>query len=537
MRYLISSIVLCLAVVCFADPESSETDIEIKVIVNVNDNADPSGLIEAIDKANEILKGAKITLEWHQTRPNESAGDPDGNGLSRDQRDDVRENGQEVLNDEVGAGKGIKIDLVNRVSGEDEGVLGVAVHRNPVVIVSPDSDPNEFGRTIAHEICHSLTISYDLYDPNDIERLMYGYSGSGTTLTDEEIDEIRRGARLRGVEALVIPEPVYQGSTTSGGGKSYVLNAFGAILDDFSDMEINGENPPYNPDMFGYADIREVTAFAPQLYIDDPIGSYGDVSIAIQSGNINPEIPPFFVDSFFDVFFQTPDGISLGHIAVNAQNFNVMQVQFFDGAGNPTPLPIDAQIITENEFMNVPHLELPANYTLLISAPSDIFQPMLANFEPVIINVVSHHIDQSQQPHIMIFDNTEMFDFAIETPKTRQNVAVSKHGGSIAVLANGFNPGEEVMVEVVDYDTRQILWQSDALSNPDGTIEHIVPEMPEGKYAVKVKGFAADPTTNQTSYANAVVVNCNEGVKPADLNGDCTVDMNDLRIFASNWLQ
>ena len=123
-----------------------------------------------------------------------STGDGNGNLTDAEGTAAVGE-GEQELNDTCGSGNGLKVNIADDVWVEKPSTNGWAIHRRPVVFTEPDSDPNVMGSTIAHEVCHSLTLGKDTYDPNDKDNIMYGYTSRGTSLTEEQIAEIRRAPK------------------------------------------------------------------------------------------------------------------------------------------------------------------------------------------------------------------------------------------------------------------------------------------------------------------------------------------------------
>ncbi|MHC4735566.1 MAG: hypothetical protein ACYTDW_14095, partial [Planctomycetota bacterium] len=249
---------------------------------------------EAIKKANEILKQAKIRLIVKKTNPDVNVGNGDGN-LTENEGDRAQKDGQTELDKVAGAGKGIKITIADDVWTEEPATNGWCIHGNPVVFVETD-DADTMGNVIAHEIIHSLTVSGHSTDSNDV---MYPYTPRGTDVRPSDVNEIRTSARTRGSSRWELPIPwPWLGPVALPIGVNYSIDGHGAILDAFSDLLIvDPMGLITNPDdpSIQYADLREIVIFA-----DEPFDPLSTVTLQIQLGG-----PPavFPVESFFDVYF------------------------------------------------------------------------------------------------------------------------------------------------------------------------------------------------------------------------------------------
>ncbi|MHC4544275.1 MAG: hypothetical protein ACYSYL_07060, partial [Planctomycetota bacterium] len=184
---------LAVCSVCFlpllsvaADGPAAVEWTDIPVVVNIIDASDASKVDEAIKKANEILKQAKIRLIVKKTNPDVNVGNGDGN-LTENEGDRAQKDGQTELDKVAGAGKGIKITIADDVWTEEPATNGWCIHGNPVVFVETD-DADTMGNVIAHEIIHSLTVSGHSTDSNDV---MYPYTPRGTDVRPSDVNEIR----------------------------------------------------------------------------------------------------------------------------------------------------------------------------------------------------------------------------------------------------------------------------------------------------------------------------------------------------------
>jgi len=178
---------------------------EVGVVVNVLKNAAATDdeIKKGLEEANKILKQAKIKLVHKKTNRDVSDGGNDDGKTTREERDKLRKNGEKELDTVVGKGKGFKLTIALDCDTADAATVGLTVHQIPVT-VGERSDPNDmprFGYMIAHEFCHAFTLpGHD--DPNGVEwdpnNLMDPSEGGGTTLTPDQIKEIKKKADERG---------------------------------------------------------------------------------------------------------------------------------------------------------------------------------------------------------------------------------------------------------------------------------------------------------------------------------------------------
>ncbi len=182
----------------WADPAADEW-IELPVVINLYNGCSVTAAEskEYIKRANEVLKQAKIKLTIAKTNENFMVGNNDAN-QAESEDDEAIKKGKKELEDNT-KGKGIKINFCDRPIASSANTNGWAIHKTPVIFVRESDTTEKSGNTVAHEICHVLTIDYDLYAEANRNRLMYGYSSrTGTELTDAEKEEIRKEAAKRG---------------------------------------------------------------------------------------------------------------------------------------------------------------------------------------------------------------------------------------------------------------------------------------------------------------------------------------------------
>jgi hypothetical protein len=180
--------------------------IELPVVINLYNgtNVSEADAKKYIERANEVFKQAKIKLKIAKVNKNFMVGNNDAKQSGTEDAEAERK-GKKELKDNT-KGKGIKINFTDDPWTEKGGTVnGWAKHKSPVIFLRKNPDPNaaksceKTGNTVAHEICHVLTINYDLYGNNEKDRLTYGRDDrTDTKLTDAEKEEIRKEAAKRG---------------------------------------------------------------------------------------------------------------------------------------------------------------------------------------------------------------------------------------------------------------------------------------------------------------------------------------------------
>lgn len=504
-----------------ADIPAAEEWVDIPVVVNIIDATDANNVDTIIDRANDILKQAHIRLVVKKTNRNVNVGNGDGD-LTEAEGDGAQEDGQTELEGVSGAGKGIKITIADDVWTEEPNTTGWSVHRNPVIFVEPDTDPNARGRTAAHEVGHVFTLD-DTYDLNDINDLMYGYVGGGTNLDANDVNEIFTNAKKRGKAYFVMPRVLPGQSVAIPCGIDYSIDAHGAILDGFSDMIIND---PYGiiigPDCpcIQYADLREIT-----LFCDEPFDLAGDTTLEIQLGGPRPVDWP--ADSFFDVFFSChaecpPFGLAWMDVPAS-QPPTAGWVQLPEGSEIALPPPM----VHENERFDGSTLIID-NHSLELTIPTELIAMNLVGAEPIIVNVNSH-TDDWQVPNpqpIMIDDSTGPFEFGLTQPCACPRLCFSALGMS----GCGFT-GE------VDIELDGGLVGS-TTARADGTFMYPwdpTAPLEAGLHSVIAKELD-DSRPTGAAYAAGYFNYSPVGEIAGDLDGDGDVDFEDFARFARNWL-
>ncbi len=428
---------------------AAEEWVDIPVVVNIIDASDANNVDAAIKKANKILAQAHIRLIVKKTNKNVNVGNNDGN-LTAAEGNTAQNDGKTELQKVAGAGKGIKITIADDVWTESSATNGWSVHRNPVVFAETDSDPNTVGNIIAHEIGHSLTINGHSTDPNNV---MYPSTPRGVNWDPNDVNEIFGNAKKRGRAYFIVPRTL--GPVMIPAGLDYSIDAHGAILDDFHDLQIDdflGTVDDPNEPSIQYADLREITLFA-----DEPLDTNHTATLEIQLGGPPPD---FEVDSFFDVFFDidptSPDPEAVIFIdvpafgppmAVHQQIIGSSDGYYEYGPGTILPPPI----IHENQKFDGSTLVVD-NRSLEVTLPMEHLSLGLRSVEPITISGQSFVVDFRNGPDSPIFleDFVAPFEFDFTNPHQGPGISFIPSGISGFGFAGDSGVGIELDGEMFD---------------------------------------------------------------------------------------
>lgn len=526
--------------------------IEIPVVVNVVDNSDDSKVTEALKKANEIFKQAKIKLVVKKTNKPYNVGNNDGD-LTEAEGDDAQKDGKKELDNVAGAGKGLKLTIADNCWVEEPNTVGWAIHRSPVVVVEPDADVEEMAKTIAHEMCHSLTLEHDHYDPNDINLLMYGYQGSGTHLEPNDIAEIRMTAKKRGKTFTIQPTalPGNKKETTAS-GISNSIDAHGAILDEFNDQNITEPvfNDPFNPENT-YGDIREIIVFA-----DEPMVPNSTFSIDIELGGLIPLWPANGIHQlYFDMndVFPGPELV----LDIQMENTTVIFAEIFNiQVPSQPPIPVIVDVYQNDKFdafSTIPNNKIPVNNSLEIFVPIEIVQVALVSSAPIQIVFQSQWEDFRLEPPFQILDITPPFEFKLSDicilPTIAFSGGISEPDGSCGddVCFNwdlygwGFTPNTLFEVQVGNNALGAATASTDSSGNlvvsniGSSGLDGVSIDLGPDQYEVFVQELD-DTGPEGAPHAFGFFNYFPFGPIVGDLDGDGDVDLDDFALMAGNWL-
>ncbi len=543
--------------------------IWIDLIVNIANNTkvDKAQLAAAVGGAGMILNKAGIHPHVRDVNENASYGDTNDPSLTADECRDAQRHGEQELDRICGAGKGLKITIgdINDPNIPLD-VLGLAVHGNPVVIVEPDPncldpnniDPNsidEWAKTIAHELCHALTIEYDINDandPNNLNNLMWWQEGSGTELNTDQMEEIRRRALARGR-----PYPTDGWNwwrPTDPWGLWEGLDAYGAELD--SEGDATTEDGTVLPDNknYSFADLRSVSVFC------DGVGRAEEfIDFEIQLVGAYPPEMPFKAVYDFNILEWASDDTSDPEILlqINVENQKdvlqawAMAVNYM--TGETYEMVVD---ITHNKLLGCPGgYENEGNSSIHVSLPAHfLWQDTKATTKPMHV-FVSAWTDFSTPGDIastVLFDSlAKPFGFGISNPAHCPSIAFGCLGPAcqnslvgadrntpsqwpsdldgvelIGIFGNCFDSdvvvkldGMEIGSAEIDGDGRAEFWLDTKI-------------LDEGLHTVIMQESTSGPRGRR--YAAGILSTMTP--IPGDVNVDFKVDMKDLAIMADFWL-
>ena len=180
----------------------NQKHLSIPVILNILEGSpySPTDALQATAKANDILKQANVRIQPVKLFDDvnaEGKAPADNANLDDEEADGYVEEGWDEL-DEHQDGEGIKIYFACRVKDSEPNVVGMAPHGVPVAFVGKPPEgpfaPEAMGGTLAHEICHILTIAD--HDDDDTDSLMFpaALGRTDTKLDPDQVIEIRNGA-------------------------------------------------------------------------------------------------------------------------------------------------------------------------------------------------------------------------------------------------------------------------------------------------------------------------------------------------------
>jgi hypothetical protein len=508
--------------------------VTVPVIVNVVGDTNAGDMEAAVEEASEILGQAGINLEVERINNNVQYSDDGDSNLTQDEGDTAAVLGEGELDGTFGPGTGLKITIANNVWTEKPATVGWAVHEDQVAFVEPNSDTNDMGRAIAHELAHLLTINYDLYDGNDPNRLMWGYVGGGTLLDANEVNEIFPMAKRRGMRRFVQwkPPPPEKGRLFDGW--EYVIDGRGWILDTLFDHTCAAPGfDPCDPN-WGYADLRTAG-----MFWDRPMDPCDNIVFKIRVKS------HYDVDSFFDVWcrvrinWDTDPNIDAElsmHVFARPPDTNLYGEALLNNFETGLITPFELIIHANYKFDGGPPIL--ANHSLECDVPAGYFDPGSDPFEGWACQVTSEATDERLGGVLHpITDETLPFEFKLNEPFEEEQMSMFvPYGadGNLGLAASGFPAMSmaTIMMDGAEVGITQV--------RPNGTVMAWIPQPPEGQdHTCKLVAEVIDPIDpNVTRYTTttAYFKTCAEGAINGDLNADCEVNFKDLAVIADNWL-
>lgn len=505
------------------DPPSVPSDAltVIPLLINVTEGVDSSNIDEAIERMNKIYEKAGIAFAVTKVvRPYKPAGGDNDPNLTDAEGNEAQKEGQKELREVMDKvpeykGKGVKITMAKDVWVESPSTMGWARHGNPVVFVEPDSDANELGNTMAHELGHVLTLNYDLKDasdPNLRKRLMWGYDNrTDTGLTPAEVNEVRKGATGRGVILTPMPEwasdlfTIGSGKKTRRTGNASQFNGYGNMI------VIGGSMDPNDP-VYASADI-----------ISASVACYGptqDLLVNIQLGGLLPES---FFDITYEVLFDfdgnpaTPDLVGMIHVMPGP----MAEMTF---ASLP-PLPVT--IHTNKLFKSVGGVD--ADNSMEVRLPREYLatycDPFTGSFM-VKVNSNGTMICEGMPVNLMDFSG----------PWFEYSNPVVRSGGELHFGARSGGGDPVYIVAGCGFMTAAVV-------RVDDIVAGIAAPDPTGCFTMEIPPVLTNsPGVHRVVAVAEGMEACATGffttVEPldGDINGDGRVDMLDFARLASNWL-
>jgi len=532
--------VCCICLSAISTVKAAEEWVNIPVVVNIIDASDANNVRAALMKANEILAQAKIRLVLKKTNNNVNVGDGDGN-LTEAEGNTAQEDGRTELNNVFGAGKGMKITVADDCWIESPNNVGWSVHRSPVVVVEPGADANDMGYAIAHELCHAWTIDGNTpgKDPNghssDPNDLMDPNLGGGTKLDPNDVNEIRTGAKPRGTGLIRRPRVLSGGGVAIPPGIDYSIDLHGAILDRFYDGY--SQDPGFDPcdPRFGYADLREISFFC-----DDPFDPCSNCILEIQSGGPRPGSFP--VDSLFWVGLYSRFWDHLGIVLLKIGP-NVGQRAVWQDPISGLEIELPPPIIHRNDKFDGPTTII-SNHSVEATIPIGLISSSFVSPEPIFpifIDVSSCNFEQRQEGEAQICDYAQPFECGLTIPPACPGITFLSTDclgnttcSPLGVAGCGFNQGD-VCIEL---DGEPLDSLGCTTAGWDGTFTWFMdPNLPlePGLHSVIAKE-RDDSGPTGAAYAIGYFNYQPCGEYRGDLNGDGSVNLQDLAALGQEWL-
>lgn len=515
-------------------------DVEIPVVVNVLNGmtfsqADAEKMVENMNK-NLKPGGVKFTLK--KVNQNVNVGNNDAN-LDMGERNEARKKGRQELKDTC-EGKGMKVYIANQPNSADPNYVGWACHRDNVIFVKPDSDPNLTGATASHEATHALTVKDHSTDPND---LMYPTNdGTNNKLRPEDIEEIKKRAPKLGTVYTIKTTDSGSSGKTKDDGTQKNIRGIGRAFDDFEDaVATGGLFDPADP-QFRYIDIEHVI-----VDCDDPTQPGVMVEIEIFPGGLFPD--DFNVDSFFDVYFTPGPAMPAPATSVqihiwrdNPGNPLLAEATLLNDVGIPI-MPLLPLEIIRNEMLDWenPVAEM-YNDVIQCQVPLDMIatrpEPL---YDAITVEATARMLYDERLPGIEVLDEAGPFEFDIDSPagpSLKVGPAATFFADSAHwVFGSGFTPGETVTVLMAsEQDVAQFApVQNIATADADGTFRLLMSPGVGGLLETYSVVAVGDIVTNNNIRSSLGYFS--DDPLTSDLDDSGGVDLVDFAIFAGHWLQ
>ncbi len=508
---------------------------------------------DMIKEANKILKQAKIQLEFDKNKNINTDANDTGNqdgDIQSGEEAELDEDGRKELDKKFGKGKGIKIYITNKIR-DSNSTRGLAPHvkekdgkltAKPVIYLKKTSATKESkGNDLAHESGHVFTLGKNhvidkasgknadstWHDPNDPNNLMYPYNpytkdgnsvDRGGDLTDDQIDEIKKGAKRLG-KTKVAKKP------KKGKSRAYSISDLPTIHGGFVD-EMYDTIPP-----IPYADLG-----AGFLFAETPT-SLLEISILTEG-----QFPPFLEYMQFSIYIDSDNDIATGGFFPPFNGIDkVIDIQLFGqhpgdqaqafltdvSSGDSSFLPGArteriAKVLDSSDPCQPPDV---TDYVdgIYISLPIESLE-----LQGVAIPIYVTSDDFSTGAHD---EAAFVLELADTGPQFQLENTLLPYGEPLIYSGSNFTPLSDVHI-LLD-DTPLCTIQSDPFGNINGSFdldwELTTEDMQSDDYFFVT---ARDDVSGGFDYSILELER-----NPANFNGDTTVNWTDFGVFANQWLE
>ena len=533
-------VVLCICLLpvlnIYANGTGKKKEAEVPVLTNFVGYDDINGVSQGdkdkvkagIKKASDISGQSNVRFRG-QSEQVVQTGNKDKN-VDRKERDDLRATGPNEMKDLFGAGKGVKICIVDEINVVDVNTdpVGVAISGIAVLIIENINDLNEMATTIVHEYGHAVGELPDINTPGHVNNVMWWSTAGGNTIDVNDINNFFEGSKKRGkIVYGYVPMPL--GGTASGSGQiGFDIDVHGAVLDGLKDVVCSaGGFDPCDPN-FRYADLWETV-----LFCDNPNTPDSQTSISMQLGGPLPQVP---FNAFYEIWINNDDDPNYNaSIKMTIQDTGgglTTEATYYNYDTSET-LVLAAPTVRNNAEFDIGQPNEFVSASINMSVLTELITTDLASSAPIEIFIdVDANDSRLAEP---IYDDTDVFEFDLTLNASDPMLTFVMLNERLGIVGSGFFDIGKVIIEI---DSEEI---DTAVVNSDGTFRFFFESgmQPEpGSHDVYVHhhpDFLLQPRA-AGRWGSAELVLCEDGLADGDLDGDCTVDLIDFSIFADDWL-
>lgn len=503
----------------------AEEFIELDTVINITSQAG-AGVIttqqaeEAVAKANEILKKAKIKLKVVRVNGPTSQGAQGGNAdgdssFDSEERKKAREEGGKELDGVVGAGKGIKITFGDTVK-EGSGTPGISVHHNRCAICKNRPTSQLSGETIAHEVGHILTLcgTYPITATTSADAAGHAADNdnfmapsnrrTGTNVTTMQAEEMRKKATTLGttVTQPATSQPAVPVPHGSGGKQ------------DERDDALNPAAPAglnYNQAYHRHGDVNMELFFTLENVLD-PIVPMTWRYLWLWDIDSNPGTGVNILG--------TP-GVERGvHIQINTGGGTINSTVQFQSFGPGPNFPLEPATFVAEIEPDDDNPPVPTESSILVRAPYSAF-----NFVSPTPQMYLLSIDPFANQAVDRIETNFIVDFDADKPQLALFPPIANPGDSVLFSGNGFTPFTTARLYLDD-----VLIPPPFLVDPIGNVG--------GSFVVPI---TMQPVTGNFYFVTVLddqnrsgfnVINL-QPCKKGDLNNDGAVNFLDIDAFVA----